>query len=87
MTATPHTTVRAARIPASEATHRELPVELTEAIRAVGAGADHGRLLAELEKLPVDAAWQARTAELLDVVHHHSEAGPDVGLPVVGELP
>ena len=28
---------------------------------------DYGRLLAELEKLPVNVTWQARMAELLDV--------------------
>lgn len=28
-----------------------------------------------------------RVAPLLDVVHDHSEADTDAGLPVVGELP
>ena len=110
-----HTKVRADRIPAYEAAHREVPAELTDAIRAAGATswtiwrwgspraseaehgggtdlfhvldcADYGRLLAELEKLPVNVAWQARMAELLDVVHDYSEAGPSAGLPVVREL-
>ncbi|MEU9996159.1 L-rhamnose mutarotase [Streptomyces sp. NPDC050848] len=48
--------------------------------------ADYGRLLAELEKLPVNVAWQARMAELLDVVHDYSAEGSDAGLPVVWEL-
>ncbi|PKV84826.1 L-rhamnose mutarotase [Streptomyces sp. TLI_146] len=48
--------------------------------------ADYARLLAELERLPVNVAWQARMAELLDVVHDYSGAGADAGLPVVWEL-
>ncbi|MEV6118091.1 L-rhamnose mutarotase [Streptomyces sp. NPDC052109] len=48
---------------------------------------DYGRLLAELERLPVNVAWQARMAELLDVAHDYSRAGADAGLPVVWELP
>lgn len=48
---------------------------------------DYGRMLAELEKLPVNIAWQARMAELLDVVHDYSDEGADAGLPVVWELP
>ncbi|MFE5036192.1 L-rhamnose mutarotase [Streptomyces sp. NPDC056683] len=99
-----HTKVRADRVAAYEAAHREVPAELTDAIRAAGATswtiwcsgtdlfhvldcADYGRLLAELEKLPVNVAWQARMAELLDVVHDYSEAGSEAGLPVVWELP
>lgn len=99
-----HTRVRADRVAAYEAAHREVPAELTDAIRAAGVTswtiwrsgtdlfhvldcADYGRLLAELEKLPVNIAWQARMAELLDVVHDYSEAGADAGLPVVWELP
>ncbi|MGY4979453.1 L-rhamnose mutarotase [Streptomyces sp. 900105755] len=49
--------------------------------------ADYDRLLAALEKLPVNVAWQAGMAELLDVVHDYSEAGSQAGLPVVWELP
>jgi L-rhamnose mutarotase len=45
---------------------------------------DYARLLAELEHLPVNVAWQARMAELLDVVHDYGAA--DAGLPVVWEL-
>ncbi|MEU3917642.1 L-rhamnose mutarotase [Streptomyces sp. NPDC029004] len=48
--------------------------------------ADYGHLLAELEKLPVNIAWQARMAELLDVAHDYSADGADAGLPVVWEL-
>ncbi|MEV7194454.1 L-rhamnose mutarotase [Streptomyces sp. NPDC093510] len=48
---------------------------------------DYGRMLAELERLPVNIAWQARMAELLDVVHDYSADGADAGLPVVWELP
>ncbi|MFZ3554907.1 L-rhamnose mutarotase [Streptomyces sp. BH055] len=48
---------------------------------------DYARLLAELDKLPVNIAWQARMDELLDVAHDYSAAGADAGLPVVWELP
>ncbi|MFD9483498.1 L-rhamnose mutarotase [Streptomyces sp. NPDC059991] len=98
-----HTRVRGDRIEEYEAAHREVPAELTAAIRAAGVTewtiwrsgtelfhliecADYGRLLAELERLPVNIAWQARMAELLDVVHDYSGAGADAGLPVVWEL-
>jgi L-rhamnose mutarotase len=43
-------------------------------------------MLAELDKLPVNIAWQARMAELLDVVHDYSADGAGAGLPVVWEL-
>ncbi|MFF5013030.1 L-rhamnose mutarotase [Streptomyces sp. NPDC001165] len=99
-----HTKVRAHRIADYEAAHREVPKELTDAIRAAGATSwtiwrsstdlfhlleceDYGRLLAALEELPVNVAWQARMAELLDVVHDYSQVGADAGLPVVWELP
>ncbi|MEV6290656.1 L-rhamnose mutarotase [Streptomyces sp. NPDC051896] len=99
-----HTKVRADRIAEYEAAHREVPEELTRAIRAAGVTswtiwrsstdlfhllecADYARLLAELEQLPVNVAWQARMAELLDVVHDYSIEGADAGLPVVWELP
>ncbi|WP_326654021.1 MULTISPECIES: L-rhamnose mutarotase [unclassified Streptomyces] len=98
-----HTTVRADRIAAYEAAHREVPEELTAAIRAAGVTswtiwrsgtdlfhlldcADYARLLAELEELPANIAWQARMAELLDVVHDYSADGAAAGLPVVWEL-
>ncbi|WP_180686980.1 hypothetical protein [Streptomyces gossypiisoli] len=49
--------------------------------------AAHREVLAELEQLPVNVAWQARMAELLDVVHDYSHDGADAGLPAVWELP
>ncbi|WP_035803815.1 L-rhamnose mutarotase [Kitasatospora mediocidica] len=98
-----HTRVREDRIDEYEAAHREVPVELTAAIRAAGVRAwtiwrsgcelfhvleceDYARLLAELEHLPVNIAWQARMGELLDVVHDYSAGGTDAGIPVVWEL-
>jgi L-rhamnose mutarotase len=47
---------------------------------------DYARLLRDLADLPVNVAWQARMAELLDVVHDYGERGADAGLPVVWEL-
>ncbi|WNI20879.1 L-rhamnose mutarotase [Streptomyces sp. ITFR-16] len=98
-----HTKVRADRIAEYEAAHREVPPELTRAIRAAGAASwtiwrsgtdlfhlidceDYARLLAELEQLPVNVAWQARMAELLDVAHDYSTDGAGAGLPVAWEL-
>ncbi|MFG2456216.1 L-rhamnose mutarotase [Streptomyces sp. NPDC048523] len=99
-----HTKVRADRVEEYEAAHREVPEELTAAIRAAGVSGwtiwrsgtdlfhlleaeDYPAMIAELEKLPVNIAWQARMAELLDVVHDYSGEGADAGLPVVWELP
>jgi L-rhamnose mutarotase len=99
-----HTKVRADRIAEYDAAHREVPEELTDAIRAAGATSwtiwrsgtdlfhvldceDYALLLAELEKLPVNIAWQARMAQLLEVVHDYSDGGAAAGLPVVWELP
>ncbi|MFC9388477.1 L-rhamnose mutarotase [Streptomyces venezuelae] len=98
-----HTRVRADRVDAYEQAHREVPAELTRAIRAAGCTSwtiwrsgtelfhlleceDYAALLAALEKLPVNIAWQARMAELLDVVHDYSDEGADAGLPVVWQL-
>ncbi|MFE3903552.1 L-rhamnose mutarotase [Streptomyces sp. NPDC059153] len=98
-----HTKVRADRIEEYEAAHREVPAELTTAIRAAGATSwtiwrsgtdlfhvidceDYAALLAELEKLPVNVAWQARMDELLDVAHDYSAGGAEAGLPVAWEL-
>ncbi|MEU8623635.1 MULTISPECIES: L-rhamnose mutarotase [Streptomyces] len=98
-----HTKVRADRIAQYEAAHREVPAELTRAIRAAGATSwtiwrsgtelfhviecdDYARLLAELEELPVNVAWQARMDELLDVAHDYSSDGAEAGLPVAWEL-
>ncbi|KJK57583.1 L-rhamnose mutarotase [Saccharothrix sp. ST-888] len=47
---------------------------------------DYAGLLAELEQLPVNIAWQTRMADLLDVVHDYSKAGATAGIPVVWEL-
>ncbi|WP_327064414.1 L-rhamnose mutarotase [Kitasatospora sp. NBC_01250] len=47
---------------------------------------DYGRLLAQLEQLPVNIAWQARMGDLLDVVHDYSAEGASAGLPVVWNL-
>ncbi|MCX4679774.1 L-rhamnose mutarotase [Streptomyces sp. NBC_01433] len=98
-----HTKVRADRVEEYEAAHREVPEELTRAIRAAGATswtiwrsgtdlfhliecADYARLLAELEQLPVNVAWQARMDQLLDVAHDYTADGAEAGLPVAWEL-
>ncbi|MFD3993150.1 L-rhamnose mutarotase [Streptomyces sp. NPDC058548] len=98
-----HTRVRADRVAAYEEAHRDVPAELTRAIRAAGCTSwtiwrsgtdlfhlldceDYARLLIELETLPVNVAWQARMAELLEVVHDYSGDGADAGLPVVWHL-
>ncbi|MFF9854183.1 L-rhamnose mutarotase [Streptomyces litmocidini] len=98
-----HTRVRPDRVAEYETAHREVPLELTDAIRAAGVTAwtiwrsgtdlfhlldceDYARLLAELEHLPVNIAWQARMAELLDVVHDYGDTGATAGLPIVWEL-
>lgn len=47
---------------------------------------DYVALLAYLNEQPVNAAWQARMAELLDVVHDYSAGGVDAALLVVWEL-
>lgn len=47
---------------------------------------DYAALLAELEQLPVNIAWQARMDELLDVAHDYSADGAAAGLPVAWEL-
>ncbi|WP_034262892.1 L-rhamnose mutarotase [Actinospica robiniae] len=48
---------------------------------------DYARLLASLENLPVNVQWQARMADLLDVVHDYSAEGSEAGLPEVWRLP
>ena len=47
---------------------------------------DYAALLAYLNAQPVNAAWQARMAELLDVVHDYSAGGAAAALPVAWEL-
>ncbi|MFD8984759.1 L-rhamnose mutarotase [Streptomyces sp. NPDC059564] len=98
-----HTKVRTDRIEEYDAAHRQVPEELTAAIRGAGVSEwtiwrsgtdlfhvlevrDYQAMIAELEKLPVNIAWQARMAELLDVVHDYSAQGADTTLPVVWEL-
>ncbi|MFC9701356.1 L-rhamnose mutarotase [Streptomyces sp. NPDC056943] len=98
-----HTKVRADRVEEYDAAHRQVPEELTAAIRAAGVSEwtiwrsgtdlfhvlevqDYRAMIAALEKLPVNIAWQARMAELLDVVHDYSAQGGDASLPVVWEL-
>ncbi|WP_431964119.1 L-rhamnose mutarotase [Actinacidiphila sp. bgisy160] len=98
-----HTRVRADRIAAYEAAHREVPAELTAAIRGAGVREwtiwrsgrdlfhlldvdDYPAMLAALERLPVNIAWQARMAELLEVAHDYSAGGAGAPLPVVWRL-
>jgi L-rhamnose mutarotase len=47
---------------------------------------DYAALLAHLNEQPGNAAWQARMAELLDVVHDYSADGAAAALPVVWDL-
>jgi L-rhamnose mutarotase len=47
---------------------------------------DYEALLAYLSAQPVNAAWQASMAELLEVVHDYSAGGGAAVLPVVWEL-
>ncbi|OIJ86671.1 hypothetical protein [Streptomyces monashensis] len=77
-----HTTVRGDRIAASAA-ERGRGTDLFPLLECE----DYARLLAELEQLPVNVAWQARMAEPLDVVDDDSRGGAGAGLPVVRELP
>ena len=48
--------------------------------------ADYSAMLASLAANPVNAAWQARMAELLDTPHDYSAAGGDAVLPNVWQL-
>lgn len=98
-----HTKIKADRVAEYEAAHREVPEELTAAIRAAGAREwtiwrsgtdlfhvlevdDYAAMIAALEDLPVNVAWQARMADLLEVVHDCGSGGADAGLPVVWRL-
>jgi L-rhamnose mutarotase len=47
---------------------------------------DYPAMLAALADLPVNVAWQARMAELLDTPHDYSADGGDAALPVVWRL-
>lgn len=48
--------------------------------------ADYAAALTYLDKLPVNATWQARMAELLETVHDYSADGEAAALPVVWQL-
>ena len=48
--------------------------------------ADYDAVLARLAALPVNVAWQARMAELLEVTHDYSAGGGAAALPVVWQL-
>jgi L-rhamnose mutarotase len=47
---------------------------------------DYAGLLAALEQLPVNIAWQERMTDYLDVVHDYSADGAASTLPVVWRL-
>ncbi len=47
---------------------------------------DYAALLAYLSAQPVNTAWLARMAEMLDVVHDYSASGGGAALPVIWEL-
>src|ERR1700722_7990849 len=48
--------------------------------------ADYPAMLEALAANPVNTAWQARMAELLDTPHDYSAAGGDAALPVAWRL-
>lgn len=98
-----HTRLRPGAEAAYEQAHREVPEELTAAIRDAGVREwtiwrsgldlfrviecdDYARMLEQLERLPVNVAWQARMGELLEVVHDYGAGGAQAGLPVVWRL-
>ncbi|MFI1188324.1 L-rhamnose mutarotase [Streptomyces californicus] len=47
---------------------------------------DYAQLIGKLEHLPVNVAWQARMADLLDVVHDYSSDGAFAGMTPVWSL-
>ena len=47
---------------------------------------DYAAMLAALAPLPVNVAWQARMAELLETAHDYSAHGASAALPVVWQL-
>jgi L-rhamnose mutarotase len=47
---------------------------------------DYGQLLAALEDLPVNQAWQARMATLQKVLHDYSATGAAATLPLVWDV-
>jgi L-rhamnose mutarotase len=48
--------------------------------------ADYSAMLTTLSASPVNAAWQARMAELLETPHDYSAAGGNAALPAVWQL-
>jgi L-rhamnose mutarotase len=48
--------------------------------------AEYSAMLASLAADPVNTAWQARMAELLETPHDYSASGGDAILPVVWQL-
>jgi L-rhamnose mutarotase len=48
--------------------------------------ADYAEMLASLDLSPVNHAWQAQMAELLETVHDYSADGAAAALPVVWQL-
>jgi L-rhamnose mutarotase len=48
--------------------------------------ADYASVLAYLEEHPVNVAWQARMAGLLETRHDYSTHGSNAALPVVWQL-
>jgi L-rhamnose mutarotase len=47
---------------------------------------DYPAMLASLARLPVNVAWQARMAELLETPHDYTADGADAALPTVWQL-
>jgi L-rhamnose mutarotase len=47
---------------------------------------DYPVMLASLARHPVNVAWQARMAELLETAHDYSPGGGDAVLPTVWQL-
>jgi L-rhamnose mutarotase len=47
---------------------------------------DYPAMLAQLAALPVNIAWQARMAELLETAHDYSARGGSAALPEVWQL-
>ena len=47
---------------------------------------DYAAMLASLARQPVNVAWQARMAELLETAHDYTADGADAVLPTVWQL-
>ncbi|MGO8958656.1 MAG: L-rhamnose mutarotase [Streptosporangiaceae bacterium] len=57
----------------------------TDLFHLIGC-ADYAAAIACLDSHPVNVAWQARMADLLETVHDYSAAGGSATLPVVWQL-